>query len=89
MLGGDITVIEHPAARDLKSDSPKEVAKYREILYRHLHNHNIMTRLDRLTEIDALGWTELHELKLNGLSDRIPEGMLMAEKQACWTRQLP
>lgn len=45
MIGGDITSIENPTARDLKSNSPKEVAKYREIAYRHFHAHNATLRL--------------------------------------------
>ena len=90
MLGSDITAIEHPSARDLNSNLSKEVAKYREMLHRHLYNHNVMPRLARLNEIDAQDWrTALHELELNELDDHITESMLTAEKQACRTRQLP
>jgi hypothetical protein len=83
MLSGDIPAIKHLSARDLKSNSPKEITKYREILYRHLNAHTVFNRLDRLSKIEAQDWTAGNKVKLNEIDDQITEGMLPAEKKAC------
>ena len=62
-------------ARNLKSNPPKEVAKYREILHKHLSSHNVFNRLDRLSFIDPPDWTEGNEVELNEIDDRITEGL--------------
>jgi hypothetical protein len=89
MLGGDTTAIEHRSARDLKSNPPKQVAKYREILYKHLMVHSIFTQLDQLSDIALPDWTEAKEVEVNEIDERITEGMLTAKKKACRVRQLP
>jgi hypothetical protein len=89
MLGENITAIDHISARDLKSNSPKEVAKYRECLYGHLKAHNIFKQLEWLDMTSMTNWTQLHQAELNEIDDRITEGMLSAEKKASLKRHLP
>ena len=89
LLGGDVTAIDHPNGRALQSNSPKEVAHYRELLHRHLHQHNVYHRLTRLYHIEDADWTPTHEAELNAIDDQITAGMLSAEKKACRTRRLP
>jgi hypothetical protein len=87
-FGGSVTAIEHLAGRALKSNSPKEVANYREILHTHLCNHNITKRLERLGAIAIQDWTQSNEVEINDIDDRITEGMIHAEKKACKHRRL-
>ena len=56
-LGGGITAIDNPSGRGLQTTSPKEVAKYREILHIHLTRHNIFHRLVRPGDIHPDYWT--------------------------------
>jgi hypothetical protein len=86
---GGVTAIENLAGRALKSKSPKEVAKYRELLHRHLCRQNIFKRLERLEEIAIENWTQDNEAELNEIYNQISEGMINAENKACRNRQLP
>ena len=88
-FGGGVTAIENLSGRSLKSNSPKDVAKYRELLHRHLCGHNIFKRLEKLGDIAAEHWTQTNEAELNEIDDRISEGMINAENKACRNRQLP
>ena len=88
-FGGGVTAIEHLAGRALKSNSPREVAKYRELLHKHLTCHNIPKRLERLRIIEPEQWLPIHEAELNEIDRRITEGMLSAEQKACKKRRLP
>jgi hypothetical protein len=86
---GSVTAIEHLASRSLQSKSPKDVAKYRELVHRHLCCHNAFKRLDRLNQIAPDDWSQASEAELNEIDDRITEAMLNAEKKACRNRCLP
>ncbi len=88
-FNGGVTAIEHLAGRSLKSKSPKEVAKYRELLHRHLCSHNIFKRLERLEPLLPDDWNACNEAELNEIDDRISEGMINAENKACRNRNLP
>jgi hypothetical protein len=88
-FGGRVKAIDHPSARSLQTTSPKEVAKYRELLHRHLKAHNVYIRLERLGIIEPLDWTQANEVELNTIDDRITEGMITAEKKACRRCILP
>jgi hypothetical protein len=89
MLGGDVTAIDHLSGRSSQSHSPEEVAKYRELLNRHLCAHNVCDRLERLCNIPADHWNPENEIELNEIDDQITAGVLAAEKKACQKRRLP
>jgi hypothetical protein len=86
---GSVTAIEHLAGRSLHSKSPKAIAKYRELVHKHLCSHNTFKRIERLETIACDDWTHTNEIELNKIDDRISEAMLDAEAKACTHRNLP
>jgi hypothetical protein len=69
--------IYHPSVRSLKSNSPKEAGKYRELLHHHLWVHDVFARLEKLRTIDPAAWNHANEAELNDMTTKLPKACLL------------
>ena len=82
ILKGKATQIPSPFERQLKSNSPKSVRKYKHYLKQQINKYNIESQIETILKISQQRkLTKEEEVNLNRIDQLITKIMLRAEKK--------
>jgi hypothetical protein len=83
ILNTEIHPLKSPATRLIMDATPRESEKFIEELDLHYSSQNLYERLQRLWEIAATKWEQIHEDTFNQCDEQNILGMTAAEKKTC------